>query len=114
MNRILLIFSLLMTNFIWVSNSVAQKTEYFDQPSSDYRQAIELFEQQAFSPAKDVFDRLLKKNSLLSELEKENAAYYSTVCSVELGDKDALHRVETFVSAYPESKMVACHKFRFG
>lgn len=114
MNRILLIISLLTANLIWVSNSVAQQTEFFDSPASDYRQAIELFDQRAYSPAKEVFDRLLENNTLTSELEKENAAYYSTVCAVELGDKDALHRVETFVSSYPESKWLPAINFDLG
>lgn len=114
MNRILLIISLLLFNIVWFGNANAQQTEFYNQPGATYRQAVELFEQQAYSPAKDAFDQMLAQDILKQELEKENAAYYSTVCAVELGDKDALYRVESFASAYPESKWLPAISFDLG
>jgi len=114
MNRTLLIINLLLLNVIWLGNANAQQTEFYNNPGATYRQAVELFDQQAYSPAKEAFDRLLAKELLEQELEKENAAYYSTVCAVELGDKDALYRVESFAAKYPESKWLPAISFDLG
>jgi len=114
MNRIILIIGLLCLNLVFVGHTNAQQTEFFNNPGASYRQAVELFEQQAYSPALDVFERLLSQDLLKSGLEKEDAAYYSTVCTVELGNKDALHRVENFTATYPESKWLPIISFDLG
>jgi len=92
----------------------AQQTEFYNKPEASYRQAVELFEKQAYNPAKEEFNNLLKRELLDSELLRENASYYSTVCAVELGDKDALSRVEKFAAAYPESKWLPAINFDLG
>jgi len=114
MNKILLIISLLLLNLIWVVKGEAQQTEFYNNPAANYRQAVELFEKQAYNPAKEVFDKLIAQDQLESELEKENSSYYASVCAVELGDKDALYRVEKFVAAYPESKWLPAINFDLG
>jgi tetratricopeptide (TPR) repeat protein len=114
MNKKLLIISLLIFNIAWVAETKAQQSEYYDQPASNYRQAVELFEKQAYSPAKEVFNRLISQDLLKTELEKENASYYIAVCAVELGDKDALNKVETFASYYPESKWLPAINYDLG
>ena len=114
MNRIILIISILLISIVGPLSVIAQQTEFYTEPTNSYRQAVELYEQQAYSPAKEVFDKLIAEKRLTSELEIENSSYYSTVCAVELGDKDALNRVESFVSAYPESKWLPAINFDLG
>lgn len=114
MKRIFLIYCLLTVFCILNQKLDAQQTEYYNSPGLNYRQAIELFEQQSYTPAREVFDRLINENALSMDLEKENAEYYSTVCAVELGDKDALQKVEEFSSNYPESKWLPALSFDKG
>ncbi|PLX05588.1 MAG: hypothetical protein C0598_14205 [Marinilabiliales bacterium] len=114
MKRILLIYCFLPLVIIFSLKAEAQQTEYYNSPGLDYRQAVELFEQQSYAPARDIFDRLILEKVLTRELEKENAEYYSTVCAVELGDKDALKKVESFSSNYPESKWLPALSFDLG
>lgn len=99
---------------MWINETEAQETEFYNQSAINYRQAVDLFEKQAYSPAKEVFDRLIARNQLETEFQKENASYYSSVCSVELGDKDALNRVENFASSYPESKWLPAINYDLG
>ena len=114
MKRIFLIYCILGSIFIFSSSLFAQKTAFYENPGLTYRKAVELFDQQSYAPAMEIFDKLITENILESELEKENAAYYSTVCSVELGNKDALKRVEGFSVNYPESKWLAALSFDMG
>ncbi len=114
MKRILLIFCLLPLFIFLTPKVISQQTEYYTSPGLNYRQAVELFEQQSYGPAREVFDRLIDQSNLRSDLEKENASYYSTVCAVELGDKDALRRVELFSASYPESKWLPALSFDLG
>ncbi|PLX02843.1 MAG: hypothetical protein C0595_09245 [Marinilabiliales bacterium] len=114
MKRTLLIYCLLPA-FLFINLELgAQQTEYYNSPGLNYRQAVELFEQQSYAPAREVFDRLIMENALSMDHEKENAEYYSTVCAVELGDKDALQKVEEFSSNYPESKWLPALSFDLG
>lgn len=105
---------MLIVNLLWPVNLEAQQTEFYKNPGARYRQAVELFEKQAYNPAKEVFDKLIAQDQLNSELEKENSSYYSSVCAVELGDKDALYRVESFAAKYPESKWLPAINFDLG
>ncbi len=104
----------MLLNLIWSAHINAQQTEYFKTPEANYRQGEELFEQQAYSPALKVFEQLLSHDLLTSELEKENAEYYCTACAVELGNKDALYRVESFAASHPESNWLPLLSFDLG
>lgn len=85
-----------------------------DVPQKTYRDALQLFEQQAYGGAQQQFDQLLKEIDKTNSPLYENALYYSTACSVELQEKNALAKVEYFAAAYPESAWMPLINFELG
>jgi len=106
---IILLFSLIGQSLMF-----SQKTVYYDPPQSTYRQALALFEQKNYGAAKQMFNQFMNEVDNTHNSFYENAAYYNTVCNIELSNKDALKRVEHFVTDYPESTWLPKIYFELG
>ena len=92
----------------------AQKSVYYDPPQETYRQAITAYNQQNYGAAEPLFEKYMAENNDPHDTFYENAAYYSTICKVALGNKDALQSVRRFVTDYPESAWLPKVYFELG
>ncbi|MCB2208543.1 MAG: tetratricopeptide repeat protein [Bacteroidetes bacterium] len=106
---VILLFSLLGQGFMF-----SQETMYYDPPQSTYRQALNLFEQKNYGAAKQMFAQFMSEASDPKNSFYENAAYYEAVSSIALSNKDALKKVEHFVTDYPESTWLPKIYFELG
>ena len=103
-----------ITFILFFANAVAQQTVYNDPSNVIYREALSLFNQQNYGSALSVFDSYLNDEVNKKSAFYEDAAYYSTVCTVELGNKDAVNRVHKFASDYPASAWLPSINFELG
>ncbi len=95
-------------------NIYGQQTLYMDAPQKTYRNGLQLFEQKAYGGAQRQFEQFLKEYDQSSSPLYENAVYYSTVCAVELQEKDAFARVKHFAETYPGSAWMPSINFELG
>ncbi len=93
---------------------IAQQTVYNDPTNVTFREATRLFNQQNYGSALSVFDKYMEEEKNKKSALYEDAAYYSTVCTVELGTKDAVNRVQRFVADYPASTWLPAINFELG
>ncbi len=103
-----------ITFILFFTNAVAQQTVYNDPSNVIYREALSLFNQQNYGSALSVFDSYLNDENNKKSAFYEDAAYYSTVCTVELGTKDAVNRIHKFASDYPASAWLPSINFELG
>jgi TolA-binding protein len=87
---------------------------YYDPPQSTYREALNLFEQKNYGAAKQMFAEFMSEVNDPNDSFYENAAYYEAVSSIALSNKDALQKVEHFVTDYPESTWLPKIYFELG
>lgn len=106
---IILLFSLIGQGLLF-----SQKTIYFDPPQSTYRQALLLFEQKNYGAAKQMFVQFMSESIDPKDVFYENAAYYEAISGIALSNKDALRKVEHFVTDYPESNWLPQIYFELG
>lgn len=92
----------------------AQHTVYSNTENTTYRLAIELFNQKNYGSAIAEFDSYMKDAADKNSAIFEDAAYYSTICAIELRTKDAESRVERFVADYPTSAWLPSVNFELG
>jgi TolA-binding protein len=104
-----LLFSLFSQGLLF-----SQKTIYYNPPQSTYRQAISLFDQKNYGAAKQMFVQFMSEADDPKDAFYENAAYYEAVSSIALSNKDALNKVEHFVTDYPESTWLPKIYFELG
>lgn len=93
---------------------LSQQTIYFDPPQSSYRQALTLFGQKNYGAAKQMFEQFMSETADTKNSLYVNAAYYEAVSSIALSNKDALKKVEHFVTNYPESTWLPNIYFELG
>lgn len=112
-NSVIRVCSFLLLYLI-AFQAIAQKTIIREPPQETYLEALTLFQNQNYGSAQKEFDRFMKEVDDPSNTFYENASYYSTVCAVHLGNKDALNQVKAFASAYPESAWIPTINFELG
>ncbi len=61
-----------------------------------------------------MFDQFMNEMDNTHNSFYENAAYYNTVCNIAISNKDALKKVEHFVTDYPESTWLPKIYFELG
>ena len=94
--------------------TIAQKTVINNPPQKTYNDALQLFQQENYGSAAEMFDLVRKEINNPENAYSENAAYYRTVCAVNLGNKDALKKVKNFALAYPESSWIPTMNYELG
>lgn len=114
MKKYFIITGITFTFLLLSVNLIAQQTVYNDPSNVTYREAIRLFNQQNYGSALSMFDKYMGEEKNKKSAYYEDAAYYSTVCTVELGTKDAVNRVQRFAYDYPASAWLPAINFELG
>lgn len=79
----------------------AQSTKVYNDPDADFKQAKELYQQQKFSLAYPLFEKLYLDNARTSNIPisvQTEAKYYSIVCRLQLNDVTAVAAANDFIS----------------
>jgi len=114
MKKFLKISNIVLTLTILTTGVFAQQTVYNDPSNVIYREALDLYSQNNYGAAIASFDSYMKDASDSKDALYENAAYYSTLCAVELRTGDAVTRVHRFASDYPSSAWIPAINFELG
>ncbi|MBV9960667.1 MAG: tetratricopeptide repeat protein, partial [Parafilimonas sp.] len=91
-----LIFLLLLFHF-----SYAQSTKIYNDPDADFKQAKELYNEQKFSLAYPLFEKLYLDNARQSNIPisvQTEAKYYAIVCRLQLNDGPAVNEAIDFIN----------------
>ncbi|MEO8711509.1 MAG: tetratricopeptide repeat protein [Parafilimonas sp.] len=91
-----LIYFLLLFYF-----SNAQSTKIYNDPDADFKQAKELYQQQKFSLAYPLFEKLYVDNARQSNMPisvQTEAKYYAIVCRLQLNDITAVNEAIDFIN----------------
>ncbi len=97
-----------------VNSASGQQTVYNDPSNVTYREALSLYNQKNYGSAIASFDKFMNEQENKKSALYEDAAYYSTVCAVELRTKDAVNRVRRFAADYPTSAWIPSINFELG
>ncbi len=79
----------------------AQSTKVYNDPDADFKQAKELYQQQKFSLAYPLFEKLYLDNARTSNIPisvQTEAKYYSIVCRLQLNDVTAVAAANDFIN----------------
>ncbi|HAA01497.1 MAG TPA: hypothetical protein DCD96_07590, partial [Flavobacteriales bacterium] len=91
---------------LFVQPLYAQKTKIYTDKYSVYREALDLYDKEKYSVARQKFDEAIKTlNDPLDEVSI-NAEYYAALCALKLFHPDAEYLLERFVATHPESPQV--------
>ena len=89
----LLVFSFYFSN--------AQSTKIYSDPDADFKTAKELYQQQKFSLAYPLFEKLFNDDARKSYIPitvQTEAKYYSIVCRLQLNDASAVQNAIDFIN----------------
>ena len=92
----------------------AQKSLGHNALISDYRLGLELFNKEKFGAAQHWFDKVIASIEEQNSEMRINAEYYSSICAIELFNKDAGYKLTSFVKDHPESPYVKKAYFQLG
>lgn len=79
----------------------AQKSTPKQRYDQQFQQAMDLYQKAKYASAQHLFDQLAEGAERNSQTA--DAVYYAAVCSQNLGNGDAMYRMEEFLRLYPES-----------
>lgn len=102
MQRVKNLFVALLFGFASLS-VFAQNNTPVEQYNAAYESAMDLFRKGKYVAAQRQFDQLVGKAPVGVAVSEADAVYYAAVCSEELGNNDAMYRLEEFLRLYPES-----------
>ncbi len=90
----------------------SQKSAIYQYGDNLYLQGVQLYEQEKYGAARNLFDRILAEEPLPRSVIMAEAAFYRAMSAVELRNDDAEYLVHSFVSTFPESPHVdeACFR----
>lgn len=109
MRRYILCFYLILPYIIQ-----GQQSNLPRHPDESLRQGIELFENEKYGAAQDLFSKQLQTSEdKLAETQK-TASFYHALCAAELMHKDAEYLLTKFVYDYPESPLARHAWFEIG
>jgi len=98
--------------------ATAQQTLVYNDPLADYKKAFELFEQERYGAAKELFtsiaDKLTANTSKDLSHTRELAQYYAGLCSVALLQPDAEKEFQDIIAGYIEDPTVRLCYFQLG
>lgn len=108
--KFLVLVFLMLVHFI----TEAQKTLVYAHEDADFREALELFQNEKFTIAqrkfKKIYDRIEAPHSEI----KMNAEYYVALCALELFNKDAEYLFIKFIDHHPQSPKVRRARYLLG
>ncbi len=101
--------------FLFLSaNIIAQETVYNSPLNVTYREAKRLFDEHNFGSALSEFTKFMSEEKNTKSTLYEDASYYSVVCTVKLGNKNAINSVKRFAVEYPASSWLPTINFELG
>ena len=93
--------------------SFAQKTAVYHDEYVEYREALELFDKEKYSAAREKFEKVLSKFTFNDEVYV-NAQYHMALCDLFLFRNDAESELLAFIRQHPESPQVRTVNFQLG
>lgn len=106
---LILIFSVFI-----VSVNHAQITAIYQSPEAEYRSGMDLFEKEKYGAAQDEFLEVINGIENPFSPLRINAEYFDALCALELYNKDASYKLESFARAHPTSSHMNQVHFQFG
>ena len=97
--NVIVVFAMLVSSVC----VLAQNATSFERDDEPYRRAEDLFRKGKYAAAQHQFDLLVAQAGSERSSRVADAVYYAAVCSEELGNGDAMYRLEEFLRLYPES-----------
>lgn len=94
---------LVTAGLLWAGFSLAQKTTNLVHEDADYQTAVQLYENQKYVAAQKYFNKVVASHKDLNSLVRVDAEYYTSICAIELFNKDAELLVKQFIALHPES-----------
>ncbi|MGM0497104.1 MAG: tetratricopeptide repeat protein [Bacteroidota bacterium] len=107
------ILSISILLFFYSFGVNSQESKDYTTENSQYNKALELFEKEKYTNAKQLFSETIGDLPEDTEL-RANAEYYIAICAIELYHKDAEHLISRFISKHPESSRVNHAYFNMG
>lgn len=92
----------------------AQKTKVYSYPDKTFKKGLDLFNKQKYASAQEYFEQVLEFYGGNVSLVRMDAAYYNSICAIELFNKDAEFLVNEFLKLYPESPKTPYAYFNMG
>ncbi len=92
----------------------AQNTFIYTDEDHNYREGVELFEQQKYALAQSYFDKVVEYYKEGHTDKKANAEYMAALCAINLYNTDAEYRMINFIHKYPESPLTRMAYFEMG
>lgn len=85
-----------------------QQTLIYSEPQATYNKAVELYRNQKYSAARQLFETIVKTTQTNSSnsILLSDAAYYIAKCATELFNPDAEKLCLSFIEKYPENSKV--------
>lgn len=105
--KIILCLSVLVFFF---ANTNAQQTEIYQNNTSIYNTALDLFDKAKYAAAQKQFLLYITKSKDLTYII--NAKYYAGVCALELFNNDAVVILSSIISKYPENNKAFLAKYQ--
>lgn len=94
--------SLILILFVTLSTQ-AQQSLVFTEGSPDFRNALDLFEKEKYSPAQEYFLKTIEGIKDVHSEVRIDAEYYHAICAVELFYSNAEALLKKFIESHPES-----------
>jgi TolA-binding protein len=114
MRKPIIIFGFAFVLLLLSAGTFAQQTVYNSPINITYREASSLFNQHNYGSALMAFEKYMSEEQNKKSASYEDAVYYSTVCSVKLGNKNAINKVKKFMADYPASTWIPTINFELG
>jgi TolA-binding protein len=108
------IMALLLALVVGLPYAVPQQTLFYDDPAYTFRLAVELFEKEKFTAAKELFIRVINDIDDEQSLLRADAEFYAGVAAAELKHADADNRLTTFIANYPGHARVPLANYHLG
>ena len=89
----------------------AQNTVYYNSLEVTFREANELFSQDNYGSAIVAFEKYMAESENKNSATYEDAAYFATICAINLRYKDASYRISRFIADYPSSAWIPSVKY---
>jgi TolA-binding protein len=110
-----LYFFLLCLAILLTVDLFSQKTAIYTDQDGGFKAGLELFQKQKYGSAQKQFSKIARQyENKPNNLIRIDAEYYSSLCALELFNKDAELLLKEFIAAHPESPRVQTAYFQLG
>jgi len=114
MNNKWLLTTCLFLGILLSQGAKAQEGDYYQNSRLIYQKAKVLYHEGAYGSAEALFQKLMASPSATLDGFKEEADFYSALCSRKANYKDAEFKLLNFINSYPESSFIPVAQFSLG